>query len=234
MHQVFGHGPPSASRIPPPFRDTNFLLICANSAHRDRNPLPEAEQEINSLHLALTRTIRAEGGKGVVRKVFSREPEYGSFDEFEKTVKEKPPHGGWHVIHWAGHADADPDAGGLARFDWPTARAKRSKRNWLPHERVAAFLRSLAPRPLFLNLSCCSVGATESPLKLVQLGIPYVLAHRWPVSEEEAPEFAFSFYRYWLLFGQHPAEALWNVRKELADCMIAASSVLVGGSAWEA
>jgi hypothetical protein len=236
MHQVLGQGPPSASRILPPFHDTNFLLICTNSAHRDHNPLPEAEKEIDSLHLALTRAIQAAGGKGVVRKVLSREPEFGSFDEFEQKLMNERPDGGWHVIHWAGHADADRASRGLARFDWPTAQdisANKKKRTWLPHKRVVIFFSKLAPRPLFLNLSCCRVGATESPLRFVQLGIPYVLAHRWPVYEEEAPEFAFSFYRHWLLREQHPAVALWSVRKELADCMIAASSVLVGGSAWQ-
>jgi hypothetical protein len=237
MHQLLQHGPPCGHVSQRPLRDTNFLLICANSAGWARKPLPEAEKEVNDLYDSLTRSMRREKGSGTVAKFLSRK--YDSFSSFQARLRSTYPKVRWHVVHWAGHAFVK-DGDTLATFDWPASTGSGTLR----HDEVERFVRQLNqktpeddPRkdlPLLLHFSCCSVGGTGSPAKFVMLGVPYVLAHRWQLRDDEAAQFVEHFYQNWLLFGMHPAVALWKTRQRNLHRAIAASSVLLGGSYWKA
>ena len=216
MHQLASHGPPcySADREAAP----NYLLVCANDHRKAARPLYGAEREVNNLRARLA--PNGPGARGAnVKVVFS---EKRPFEEVLEELADEHDHTTWDVVHWAGHAWKD---GASARYAWPIKGAPDA---FLEQEEMEKFLGEIQPQ--LVHFSCCDVGATDAMARFARIGVPYVLAHRWPIRDDYAPAFSESFYVDWLFRGLHPSVALFQTRRRFPHYPLSASSVLLGGS----
>ncbi len=105
--------------------------------------------------------------------------------------------GEWHVLHFVGHGDFDPQTEeGLLGFVGPDGRA-----DWVEASRLADLLSEAQPTPRLVVLNSCSSGETGiddlfsgTAAALVHSGIHAVAAMQFSVSDTAAIAFARGFY----------------------------------------
>ena len=105
--------------------------------------------------------------------------------------------GEWHVLHFIGHGDFDPDSDegvlGLVAEDGRT--------NWVSAHRLTSLLRQARPMPRLVVLNSCSgaaMAATDlfsgTAAALVRGGVSAVAAMQYKISDPAAVAFARGFY----------------------------------------
>ncbi len=105
-------------------------------------------------------------------------------------------HGPWHVFHFIGHGDFDPDRGeGIIALADEEGNAR-----FLRAEDLAQLLKDHWDLRLVLLNSCEGARSSEhdafssTAASLVRPGIPAVLANQYEISDEAAVEFSRAFY----------------------------------------
>ena len=105
-------------------------------------------------------------------------------------------HGPWHVFHFIGHGDFDPDSkeGRIALAD------EEGNARFLSGENLAELLKDHWDLRLVLLNSCEGARGSEhdafssTAASLVRPGVPAVLANQYEISDEAAIEFSRAFY----------------------------------------
>jgi len=122
------------------------------------------------------------------------EPPLATWEALQARLRQKPP---VHIVHFIGHGyfDAKEGAGGLI-FEKADKTA-----NWVPAEKFMYLLNDKADlRLVFLNACRGAASGRSEPFagtaqRLVQQGIPAVLAMQFPVTDPAAIAFSRTFYR---------------------------------------
>jgi hypothetical protein len=103
----------------------------------------------------------------------------------------------YHVIHFMGHGDFDPETGGVLILEHEDGSGDR-----VTSEELAAMLEDEPIRLVFLNAcktATTSAGTDAHPFagiatSLIRDGVPAVVAMQFPISDEAAVNFAQTFY----------------------------------------
>jgi len=128
-------------------------------------------------------------------------------------------HGGYHMLHYAGHGSADPSQPELSAL----VLRHGSERYSLTAAVLQSLLRGTEMRMVFLN--CCLSARTAARIgqgdfhgmldALADADVPIIVGHRWSVPDDSARDLALQFYRaLWRTFS--PGEALLEARRHAA------------------
>ena len=222
IHQIPTCSPPN---LEIPGGPTRFLLIDAstdidvkgftlpNGTPNDGilEGLPEVSTEIKKIERALKNYKEK-----VPHPISIKTREFNDVNEVKMHIFDED----IHIIHFAGHSGIENDA---VYFHWPL---KNNEKNTIS---ITKFLEILSlNRPYLLYLSSCEVGQDRALLKMAEY-IPFIIAHRWPVEDEEAPKFAEDFYRNLLERVPNPARALHFAKFRNQDMRASLSSIFICG-----
>jgi WD40 repeat protein len=184
QHQLVRHIP-VASAPPRLTVQTPLRVLGVISAPADLSPL-DVEREHGQLTRALAEPVKS----GLVELTWAPEATWAA-------IHEQLMAGEWHVLHFIGHGDFDPerDEGRLA------LTGEDGMADEVEASRFADLLRQARPMPRLVMLNSCQ-GATASTgdlfsgtaATLVRSGVAAVAAMQFSVSDPAAIAFARGFY----------------------------------------
>jgi WD40 repeat protein len=155
------------------------------SSPRDLEPL-DVDAEKEHLATALARLIR----DGLVELTWAPS---ATWADLQDTLQE----GTWHVVHYVGHGDFDPDRdAGYIALTRPDGRSHR-----VEGSRLLTLLRQARQVPRLVLLNSCSgaeTGGTDpfsgTAAALVRGGVTAVAAMQYPITDPAAIAFSRGFY----------------------------------------
>jgi hypothetical protein len=184
QHQLVRHVPVAA--VPPPLAVRLPLRVLGVvSAPRGLMALDSAREREQ-----LTRALAGLAGRGLAELAWAPEATWDGLHEMLLA-------GPWHVLHFIGHGDFDPD-----RDEGVLALAREDRRaDLVEASRFADLLRQARPMPRLVVLNSCS-GATTSQgdlfsgtaAALARSGVAAVTAMQYSISDVAAVAFARGFY----------------------------------------
>ena len=184
QHQLVRHVPVAA--VPPPLQVRPPLRILGVICAPRGLPALDADREREQLTRALARPT----GQGLTQVTWAR---VGTWDGLHEMLLAGP----WHVLHFIGHGDFDPDKDeGVLALTRDDGRA-----DLVEASRFADLLRQARPMPRLVVLNSCSGATTGSQdlfsgtaAALTRSGIGAVAAMQYPISDSAAVAFARGFY----------------------------------------
>lgn len=183
QHQLVRHVPVAA--VPPPLEVRLPLRVLGViSAPRDL-PSLDTDREREQLERALA----GRAGQGLAEVTWAP-PTWAGLHEMLMS-------GPWHVLHFTGHGDYDPD-----RDEGVLALTREDGRpDLIEASRFADLLRQAGPMPRLVVLNSCSGAATGpadlfsgTAAALVRSGVAAVTAMQFSISDPAAVAFAHGFY----------------------------------------
>jgi hypothetical protein len=183
-HQVVRHVPVAA--VPPPLAiGLPLRVLGVVSAPRDLAVLNTARERDQ-----LTRALAGLTGQGLAELVWAPSATWGGLQEMLLA-------GPWHVLHFIGHGNFDPD-----RDEGVLALTREDDRaDWVAAGRFPDLLRQARPMPRLVVLNSCSGAATGAgdlfsgtAGALARGGVAAVTAMQYSVSDQAAVAFARGFY----------------------------------------
>jgi CHAT domain-containing protein len=190
------------------------LLIASNT----EPPIPAVDREIKTLSRSIKFLFRRQDVLTEIKVILANQATYDKV----KTVLRKCD---YHIIHFAGHCNYDPDAPSASYFPLWEKRNKQGIPKRLSVAEIHQLLQGSDTR--FVYLSCCRGADTGAATKLldaeflgmadsiIRAGVPAVLGFRWPVSDSGALTLALEFYESLAEQGQLDT-ALLHARSEVA------------------
>jgi WD40 repeat protein len=184
QHQLVRHVPVAAG-VPPLTVQLPLRVLGVISAPTDLPPL-NAGRERDLLASALSEPVKS----GLVEVAWAASATWGG-------IHDQLMAGPWHVIHFIGHGDFDPDRDeGLLALTTDDGTA-----NLVEASRFSDLLRQAKPMPRLIVLNSCQGGAASpsdpfagTAASLTRSGVPAVVAMQYSVSDNAAIAFARGFY----------------------------------------
>jgi WD40 repeat protein len=182
--QLVRHVPVASAPAPllirPPLR-----ILGVVSSPRGLPPL-DVDKEKDQLARALARPV----GQGLIELRWAPDATWADLQDLLLD-------GEWHVLHFIGHGDFDPDRDeGVLGLVGEDRRA-----DWVAAHRFTSLLRQARPMPRLVVLNSCSgavTGATDlfsgTAAALVRGGVSAVAAMQYKISDPAAIAFARGFY----------------------------------------
>ncbi len=172
--------PPTPVRVDLPLR-----ILAVVSSPRDLQAL-DVERERAQLEEALSDLV----AEGLVEVCWARSATWAG-------LQSKLMAGPWHVLHYIGHGDFDPQRDeGLLALTRSDGRA-----DLVEASRFTDLLGEARPVPRVVVLNCCSGAAgsgsglySGTAAALVRAGVPAVVAMQYQVSDAASAEFTRGFY----------------------------------------
>jgi DNA-binding response OmpR family regulator len=194
--------------------ELKVLLIASNIPPS----IPHADQEIKLLNKALKVLFEQRGIQVNIDMIPTTQATYEHVRNILKRCK-------YHIIHYAGHGDYDPNLPEKSYLSFWGKRNRRGNLERLSAAEIQQLLQDSEAR--FVYLSCCRGTSTGGSAKLldgeflgiadsiVRAGVPAVLGFRWPVSDLGAKKLALEFYKSLAEQGQLDT-ALLHARRAVA------------------
>jgi WD40 repeat protein len=184
QHQLVRHVPVAA--VPPPLTVRPPLRILGVVAAPRGLAALDADREREQL----TRALASLTGQGLAELSWAPT---ATWDGLHETLLSGP----WHVLHFIGHGDFDPDRDeGVLALTGDDGRA-----NLVEASRFASLLRQARPMPRLVVLNSCSGAATGpgdlfsgTAAALARSGVAAVTAMQYSVSDAAAIAFSRGFY----------------------------------------
>jgi WD40 repeat protein len=184
QHQLVRHVPVAAA-VPPLAVQMPLRILGVISSPTDLHPL-NAVRERQLLASALSEPVKS----GLVEVAWAASATWGG-------IHDQLMAGPWHVIHFIGHGDFDPDRdeGRLA------LTTEDGTANLVEASRFADLLRQAKPMPRLIVLNSCQGGAASpsdpfagTAASLTRSGVAAVVAMQYSISDNAAIAFARGFY----------------------------------------